>query len=84
MKQQSLQCPCAQEIRDAMPLVSKIEDSFAERSTEGFPPPLNIAPRPPMIVTEKGESLDEFCSRQYPDPFTVVQACFSVSSCVCF
>ena len=56
-----------------MPPVSKIEDSITERSTEGFPPPLNIAPLPPMIVTEKGESLDEFCNRQYPDPFTVVQ-----------
>ena len=73
MKQQSSQCLCAQEIKDAMPPVSEIEDSITERSTEGFPPPLNIAPPPPMIVTEKGESLNEFCNRQYPEPFTVVQ-----------
>ena len=57
-----------------MPPVFKIEDSLEERSTAAFPPPLNIAPLPPMIVTEKGESLDEFCARRYPDPFTVVQA----------
>ena len=56
-----------------MPPVFKIEDSLLERSTEGFPPPLNVVPLPPMIVTEKGESLDEFCNRQYPDPITVVQ-----------
>ena len=60
-----------------MPPVSKIEDSLLERSTQSFPPPLNMAPLPPMIVTEKGESLDEFCTRQYPDPFTVVQVCLS-------
>ena len=56
-----------------MPPVCKIVDSLVERSTKGFPSPLNVAPLPPMIVTEKGESLDEFCARQYPDPFTVIQ-----------
>ena len=56
-----------------MPPVCKIVDSLVERSTQGFPSPLNVAPLPPMIVTEKGESLDEFCARQYPDPFTVIQ-----------
>ena len=63
-----------------MPPVFKIEDSLEERSTAAFPPPLNIAPLPPMIVTEKGESLDEFCARRYPDPFTVVQARASLQS----
>jgi hypothetical protein len=45
-----------QEIKSLMPPVHKIEESLAERSTDSFPPPLNMAPLPPMIVTEKGEA----------------------------
>jgi hypothetical protein len=63
-----------QEIKDVMPPVFKIEESLEERSTESFAPPLNMVPLPPMIVTEKGESLDEFCVRRYADFFTSVQA----------
>ena len=58
-----------------MPPVFKIEESLTERSTAAFPPPLNCAPLPPMIVTERGESLDEFCARSEPDFVTVVQVC---------
>ena len=56
-----------------MPPVFKIEESLTERSTDAFPPPLNGTPLPPMIVTERGESLDEFCARSEPDFFTVIQ-----------
>ena len=62
-----------QGIKDAMPPVHLIGDSQAAWSTQDFPPPLNMAPLPPLIVTEKGESLDEFCARRYPDSITVVQ-----------
>jgi hypothetical protein len=70
---------CLQEIKDVMPPVFKIEELLAERSTDSFPPPLNMAPLPPMIITEKGESLDEFCARRYPDFFTSVQARLSLA-----
>jgi hypothetical protein len=70
---------CLQEIKDVMPPVFKIEDSIVEHSTDSFPPPLNMAPLPPMIVTEKGESLEEFCGRRYPDFFTSVQARLSLA-----
>jgi hypothetical protein len=47
---------CLQEIKSVMPPLLKIEESLAERSTDSFPPPLNMAPLPPMIVTEKVEA----------------------------
>lgn len=54
------------------PVFSIIEEPNA-LSTAHFPPPLNMAPLPPMIITEKGESLHEFIQRRHPDFFTAIQ-----------
>jgi hypothetical protein len=63
-----------QAISSVTPPLFKIEDSPEALSTDTFPAPLNMAPLPPLIVTEKGESLDEFCVRHHPDFITAVQA----------
>ena len=65
-------CPM-QAIQGIMPPVVKIQQSGPELATSDFVPPLNMKPLPPVIVTEKGESLDEFCARKQPDIFTVIQ-----------
>jgi hypothetical protein len=62
-----------QAIRNVMPPVFRIDDSKEGCSTQTFPSPLNARPLPPFIITEKGESLDEFMLRQYPDFFTAIQ-----------
>ena len=62
-----------QAIQGIMPPVVKIQQSGPELATSDFVPPLNMKPLPPVIVTEKGESLDEFCARKQPDIFTVIQ-----------
>lgn len=66
-----------QALRVAMPPVSKIESDpdALLRPVEGLPEPLNQWPLPPMIVTEKGESLDSFAARSAPDFFTSLQVC---------
>ena len=61
-----------QALREVMPPVLKVEASVASSATR-FPSPLAVAPLPSMIVTERGESLDEFCERCHPDFFTVIQ-----------
>jgi hypothetical protein len=53
--------------------VFQIEDSMLFRSTAAFPAPLNVLPLPAMIITEKGEPLDEFIVRAEPDFFTSLQ-----------
>jgi hypothetical protein len=64
-----------QVIRDVMPPVFMIDDSMEGCSTQTFPPPLNVRPLPPFMITEKGESLDEFILRKHPDFFTAIQVC---------
>ena len=66
-----------QAIKEVMPPVFKIDKSPEARSTTDLPPPLNQSPLPPMMVVEKGESLDEFVARREPDFFTSLQ----VSTC---
>ena len=75
-------CQCsiaAQGIADVMPPVFAIESTPESRSTEQFPAPLNEQPLPPMIIFEKGESLDEFVARKHPDYFTAIQVRLHVS-----
>jgi hypothetical protein len=62
-----------QAIQEVMPPVFCVEESPQTLSTAAFPFPLNVAPMPPMIVTEKGESLDEFILRRHPDFMTSMQ-----------
>ena len=64
-----------QALRAAMPPVMRIESDPHTLScaTRGLPEPLNMWPLPPLIVTEKGESLDEFAARSAPDFFTSLQ-----------
>ena len=66
---------CVQALRAAMPPVMRIESDPHTLScaTRGLPEPLNTWPLPPLIVTEKGESLDEFAARSAPDFFTSLQ-----------
>jgi hypothetical protein len=74
-------CPAAdltflvalQGIKGVMVPIFQIEDSMQARSTENFPAPLNMRPLPAMIITEKGEALDEFIVRAEPDFFTSMQ-----------
>ena len=63
-----------QAIQEVMPPVFSVVESAQALSTAQFPPPLNVAPLPPMIIVEKGESLDEFILRRHPDFFTAIQA----------
>lgn len=62
-----------------MPPVAMIQDDpdMLAGVTVGMPPPLNEWPLPPVIVTEKGESLDEFVARSAPDFFTALQVPFT-------
>ena len=62
-----------QAIQEVMPPVFSVEESPQALSTAHFPHPLNVAPLPPMIIVEKGESLDEFILRRHPDFFTTIQ-----------
>ena len=62
-----------QVIREIMPPVFAIESSMQTRNTANFPAPLNLRPLPPLIIVEKGESLDEFAARKDPDFFTAIQ-----------
>ena len=64
---------CMQAIQEVMPPVFSVEETLQALSTAHFPPPLDVAPLPPMIVTEKGESLDKFILRRHPDFFTAIQ-----------
>ena len=64
-----------QVIKPIMVPVYEILSTQQVRATNTFPPPLNMAPLPPMIVTEKGEALDDFMGRAEPDFFTSIQAC---------
>ena len=57
-----------------MPPVFSVVESAQALSTAQFPHPLNVVPLPPMIIVEKGESLDEFILRRHPDFFTAIQA----------
>ena len=60
-----------------MPPVCMIQDDPAvlAATTSEMPAPLCEWPLPPVIVTEKGESLDEFVARSAPDFFTALQVC---------
>jgi hypothetical protein len=85
-----------QSIKGIMVPVFQVDDSMLFRSTAAFPAPFNIRPLPAMMITEKGEPLDEFIVRAEPDFFTSMQvltllACVSTASparieinlCVC-
>ena len=58
-----------------MPPVALIQsDAQAlQAAVEGLPEPLCRWQLPPLIVMEKGESLDEFAQRSAPDFFTSLQ-----------
>jgi hypothetical protein len=58
-----------------MPPVELIEhsDAVLRRETSCMPPALSRRPLPPVIVTEKGESLAEFIARKAPDNVTCLQ-----------
>lgn len=56
-----------------MPPVFAIESDERRRDTDDMPPPLNSRCLPPMLIVEKGESLDEFVERKAPDFFTALQ-----------
>jgi len=58
-----------------MPPVEMIVGNKMQRAavTACMPPPLNRMPLPPVIATEKGESLDDFVARAAPDFFTSLQ-----------
>jgi hypothetical protein len=62
-----------QSIKGIMVPIFHIEDSMQFRSTETFPAPLNVQPLPAMVITEKGEPLDEFIVRAEPDFVTSMQ-----------
>ena len=64
-----------QSIKPIMVPVFDVLDNMQERSTERLPPPLNMMPLPPMMITEKGEPLKDFLNRGRPDFFTSLQAC---------
>lgn len=71
------QAACNQTLRALMPPVATIADDSSEllAATAHMPAPLNERPLPLAIVTEKGESLDEFVARSAPDRFTALQVC---------
>lgn len=58
-----------------MPPVEMTEErpEALEAATAAMPWPLCARPLPPMIVTEKGESLADFVRRSAPDFFTSLQ-----------
>jgi hypothetical protein len=62
-----------QGIKGIMVPIFQIEDSMQFRATETFPAPLNVQPLPAMVITEKGEPLDEFIVRAEPDFVTSMQ-----------
>lgn len=64
-----------------MPPVMRIEANphTLAAATEDLPEPLCRWPLPPFIVTEKGESLEEFAARSAPDFFTSLQVCVSMA-----
>ena len=64
-----------QELRALMPPVEVIEQRPEELAavTARMPWPLCKRPLPPIIVTEKGESLADFVRRSAPDFFTSLQ-----------
>eukprot|EP00892_Ulva_mutabilis_P010845 jgi/Ulvmu1/8132/UM040_0028.1 len=63
------------ELRALMPPVELVEQRPEElaAATARMPWPLSARPLPPVIVTEKGESLDDFVRRSAPDFFTSLQ-----------
>lgn len=58
-----------------MPPVALVEKDHEklQAATQDLPEPLCRWPLPPVIVMEKGESLDEFIARSAPDFFTSLQ-----------
>jgi hypothetical protein len=64
-----------------MPPVFDMVSDEEMRDTRYMPPPLNSRQIPPMIIVEKGESLDEFIERKAPDFFTSLQVCFRHREC---
>ena len=62
-----------QVIKDVMPPATAIIYNERRRSMAALPPPLSLRPLPPMMIVEKGESLDEFARRKAPDRITAVQ-----------
>jgi hypothetical protein len=74
-----------QSIKSTTVPIIQIEDSMQFRSTAAFPAPLNVRPLPALMITEKGEPLDEFIIRAEPDFLTSMQvltllACVSPAS----
>eukprot|EP00892_Ulva_mutabilis_P002522 jgi/Ulvmu1/12270/UM087_0004.1 len=69
------------ELRDLMPPVEMIVGNTMQRAavTACMPPPLNRVPLPPVIATEKGESLDDFVGRAAPDFFTSLQVIIHIA-----
>eukprot|EP00892_Ulva_mutabilis_P010844 jgi/Ulvmu1/8131/UM040_0027.1 len=63
------------ELRALMPPVEVVEQRPEELAavTARMPWPLCARPLPPVIATEKGESLDDFVRRSAPDYFTSLQ-----------
>lgn len=62
-------------LKPAMPAVFDVLEGDNRDALERHLPEDLRAPLPPMIVTERGECLDDFVYRQAPDFVTVLQVC---------
>lgn len=57
----------APELKDLMPVVERVEDNPQQLNIASLPAPLNAHPLPPLIINERGETLDEHVTRTQPN-----------------
>lgn len=50
-----------------MPVVERVEDNPQQLNIASLPAPLNAHPLPPLIINERGETLDEHVTRTQPN-----------------
>lgn len=56
-----------QELKDLMPVVERVEGDPFNLTMPNVPPPLNLHALPPLIINERGETLDEHVARTQPN-----------------
>jgi tRNA A-37 threonylcarbamoyl transferase component Bud32 len=56
-----------QELKELMPVVERIEGDPSKLTMPSLPSPLNMHGLPPLIINERGETLDEHVARTQPN-----------------
>jgi tRNA A-37 threonylcarbamoyl transferase component Bud32 len=61
-----------QELKDIMPVVERVEGDPMQLCMPALPSPLNARALPPLIINERGETLDEHVARTQPNFVTAL------------